>query len=61
MLFTNRRKWHFCTFDPRMVDDKHKLTHIIIEWEKVEEDIDSISKALEGAVEEKLKLLKLLQ
>lgn len=61
MLFTNRKKWHFCTFDPRMLDDKHKLTHIIIEWGKVEEDIDSISKALEGAVEEKLKLLKLLQ
>jgi hypothetical protein len=60
MLFTNRKKWHFCTFDPRMVEDKHKLTHLVIEWEKVEEDIDSITKALSGAVEEKLKLLKLL-
>jgi hypothetical protein len=60
MLFTNRKKWHFCTFDPRMQDEKHKLTHIEIEWEKVEEDIDAVVKALEGAVEEKLKLIKSL-
>jgi len=60
MLFTNRRVWNFCTFDPRMKEEKHKLTHIKIEWEKVEEDIDAVVKALEGAVEEKLKLIKLL-
>lgn len=60
MLFTNRKKWHFCTYDPRMIDDRHKLTHLVIEWEKVEEDLDTIVKAIEGAVEEKLKLIKLL-
>jgi hypothetical protein len=60
MLFTNRKTWHFCTFDPRMKKEKHKLTHITIEWEKVEEDIDACVKALEAAVEEKLKLIKLL-
>ena len=60
MLFTNRKRWHFCTFDPRMKDDKHKLTHMLLEWEKVEEDIDAVTKALAGAVEEKLKLIKLL-
>lgn len=60
MLFTNRKRWHFCTYDPRMVEDKHKLTHLVIEWDKVEEDIDSVTKALAGAVEEKLKLIKLL-
>jgi hypothetical protein len=60
MLFTNRKLWHFCTYDPRMQNEKHKLTHITIEWNKVEEDIDAITKCLEGAVEEKLKLIKLL-
>lgn len=60
MLFTDRKKWNFCTYDPRMVDDKHKLTHIVIEWDKVEEDIDMVVKALEGAVKEKLKLIQLL-
>lgn len=60
MLFTNRKRWHFCTFDPRMKEDKHKMTHLILEWDKVEEDIDAVTKALAGAVEEKLKLIKLL-
>lgn len=60
MLFCNRKKWHFCTYDPRMKKDKHKMTHIILEWDKVEEDIDAVVKALEGATEEKLKLIKLL-
>jgi hypothetical protein len=60
MLFTNRRIWHFCTYDGRMKEEKHQLTHIVIEWNKVEEDIDAVTKALAGAVEEKLKLIKLL-
>lgn len=60
MLFTARHTWNFCTFDPRMINDKHKLTHIILKWEDVEEDIDLCAKALTGAVEEKLKLIKLL-
>ncbi len=60
MLFTNRKTWHFCTYDPRMKNPEHQLTHLIIEWEKVEEDIDAITKALEGAVEEKMKLIDLL-
>lgn len=61
MLFTNRKKWHFCTFDPRMVDEKHQLTHLVIEWGQVEEDLDAITKALEGAVKEKLLLIQLLK
>jgi hypothetical protein len=60
MLFTGRTKWHFCTFDPRMQDDKHKMTHIEIERSKVEDDIDAVSAALVGAVQEKLKLIKAL-
>lgn len=61
MLFTGRKTWHFCTYDPRMVEDKHKLTHLVIEWDKVEEDIDHLTKAIEGAVKEKLALLNLLR
>jgi hypothetical protein len=60
MLFTNRKTWHLCSFDPRMKEEKHKMTHIEIKWDMVEEDIDAVCKSLEGAVEEKLKLIQLL-
>lgn len=60
MFFTGRNTWHFCTFDPRMLDDKHKMTHIIINRVNVEDDIDTLIKALEGAIKEKLSLLQLL-
>jgi hypothetical protein len=60
MLFTGRKKWHFCTYDPRMKKLEHQMTHLIIEWDKIEEDIDSIIKALEGAVKEKLSLIQTL-
>ncbi len=61
MLFTDTKRWHFCTFDPRMIEDKHKMTHMIIEWDKVSEDIDSIVIALESAIKSKLQLLNLLK
>lgn len=61
MMFTGRKVWHFGTYDPRMIQDQHKFKHIIIEEKFVEEDMDLINKAIAGAVEEKLKLLKLLQ
>jgi hypothetical protein len=60
MLFTGRHTWNFCTFDPRMIEEKYKMTRIVIKWASVEEDIDAVVKALEGAVAEKLKLLQLL-
>jgi YqaJ-like viral recombinase domain len=60
MFFTGRNTWHFCTYDPRMIDEKHKLTHIVITRDKVEDDIDMIIKALAGAVKEKLSLLQTL-
>lgn len=60
MLFTGRKTWNFCTFDDRMKSDKHKLTRLKIEWSKVEEDIDSVTRALEGAVKMKLELINLL-
>lgn len=61
MLFNDRKVWHFATYDPRMKDEKHKLTHIEIHWDKVEEDIDLCVVALEGAVKEKLQLLDTLK
>lgn len=57
MLFTGKKRAHFCTFDPRMQLEKHRLTHLIIEWSQVEEDIDNVNKAIAGAVTEKLKLI----
>lgn len=60
MLFTNRKRWHFCTFDGRMKSDKHKMAHLIITWDQVEEDIDAITKALEGAIKMKLELIDTL-
>lgn len=60
ILFTGRERWHFCTYDPRMKEEKHKMTHIIVEAQRVSEDIELIPVVLTGAVEEKLKLLKLL-
>lgn len=60
LKFTGRELWNFCTFDPRMILDKHKLTHIQIFAADVEEDMDAVDTALKAAVEEKLKLLQLL-
>jgi hypothetical protein len=60
MLFTNRKVWNFSTYDPRMKEEKHKLTRIRIEWDKVEEDIDAVIKSLAGAVKEKLQLIQTL-
>lgn len=60
MLFTDRKVWNLSTYDPRMIDDKLRLTRIRMEWDKVEEDIDAVIKSLEGAVKEKLELINLL-
>lgn len=59
MLFTERNLCHFCTYDPRMKEDKHKLTHIEIKSDS--EFHDLIRKQIELAVKEKLSLLNLLQ
>lgn len=60
LLFTNRKKWHFVTYDPRFILDKHKMVHITIESKDVQDDFDLIIKKLELAVENKLKLIKIL-
>lgn len=60
LLFTGRDLWHFCTFDPRMINPKHRLTHIEIFAKDVQEDFDNTHLALEAAVKEKLQILQIL-
>lgn len=58
MLFTDRNLCHFVTFDPRMKEDKHKLTHIQIPADL--EFHDLIRRQIVKATKEKLSLLNLL-
>lgn len=58
LLFTGWELMHFCSFDPRMKENKHKLVHI--EVKPNEEDQNALIKKLEIAIKEKLALLKLL-
>lgn len=59
MLFTGRNTWHFGTYDPRMLLDKHKFKHIVIEGtlQTVQDDMDLINQAIAGAVKVKLETL----
>lgn len=61
MMFTGRDLWHFCTYDPRMIKDEHKLTHIEIPADKVQEEMDQINQAIAGAVKEKLMIIQTLK
>ena len=58
MLFTDTKLCHFCTYDPRMKEDKHKLTHIEIKPDL--EFHDLIRQQISLATKEKLKLIQLL-
>lgn len=58
MLFTERNVCRFATFDPRMKDDKHKLTCIIIPPDA--EFHDLVRGQILKATKELLDLLKLL-
>lgn len=58
MMFTDRQVCHFVTFDPRMKNDKHKLTHIKILAD--EEFSELVRNQITKATEEKLKLIALL-
>lgn len=61
LKFTNRDLWHFCTYDPRMIADRHKMTHIEIPASRIQEDLDLVDTVLTAAVKEKLNLLSLLR
>jgi hypothetical protein len=58
MLFTDTSFCHFCTYDPRMKEDKHKLTHIEIKADL--EFHDLIRQQIAKATKEKLQLIQLL-
>lgn len=58
MLFTERNLCHFCTYDPRMSEDKHKLTHVEIKADSQFHDL--IIKKIAQATKEKLQLIQLL-
>lgn len=58
LLFTQKEQWHFVTYDPRMVNEKHRMTHIIIKPNQ--EDFDLLCAKIQRAVLEKLRLIQLL-
>lgn len=59
MLFFGAELCHFITYDPRMIEEKHKMAYIKIK--PIEEDQQLIITKLGTAVKEKLALLNLLK
>jgi hypothetical protein len=59
LLFTGLDKWYFVTFSPMMIQDKHKM--VKIEIMPNAEHFQILTTKIGRAIEEKLKLLKLLQ
>lgn len=59
MLFTERELCHFVTYDPRMVEEKHQLTHLEVRADKADHELIRVKIA--KSVEEKLKLIQLLK
>lgn len=58
MLFTDRKLCHFVAFDPRMIDDMHKMAHIELPADADFQNLIIAQIAL--AVREKLSLLQTL-
>lgn len=58
LLFTDKKQWHFVCYDPRMLNEKHRMVHLVVNPNP--EDFDLLCKKIEQAVKEKLKLLQLL-
>jgi hypothetical protein len=58
LFFTERKRWHFVSYDPRILVGKLKMQHITIKPDL--KDFDLLKSKLEKAIEEKLKLIKLL-
>jgi hypothetical protein len=59
MLFTDKKKWHLITYDPRFTMEKLKMTHMVILPNQ--EDFDLICVKLERAIKEKLEMIQRLQ
>lgn len=58
MMWMDYDSWMFRTYDPRYVNDKHKMTGVDIHAKDVQDDFDLISKVLPRAVQEKLIMLQ---
>lgn len=58
LLFTGKEQWHFVCYDPRMVNEKHRMVHLIVKPNP--DDFDALAKKIAQAVKEKLSLLQLL-
>lgn len=61
MLFMDYEGWTFATYDPRFIEEKHKMFTLDIKVEEVREDFELIVKALETAVKQKLQMLQTLR
>jgi hypothetical protein len=59
MVFTGKEFAYFVAFDPRMTKEENKMK--VIEITLKADDTDLVLEKLPLAIEEKLKLLKLLQ
>lgn len=59
LLFTDKKVCHFVTYDPRMVNDKHKMTHIKINPDR--EFRALLIQQIGRATKEKLEILNLLR
>jgi hypothetical protein len=59
MLFSKTENGHFVAYDPRMVNDKHRIVHIEVKADKKDQDI--LIYKIARATEEKLKLLSLFK
>jgi hypothetical protein len=59
LLFTEKKQWHFISYDPRVLVEKLKLQHLIIKPNK--EDFELLTAKLAKAIKEKLSLIQLLQ
>jgi hypothetical protein len=58
LLFTDKEKFHFVCYDPRMVHDNHKMVHIVVSPNP--DDFTAITDKIAKAVKEKLSLLQTL-
>lgn len=58
MLFTNRKLCHFVAFDPRMIDDRHKMAHIELPADAEFQNL--IIAQITLAVKEKLSIIQTL-
>lgn len=58
LMFSEKKVCHFVTFDPRMINPKHQLTHIQVKANSEQHDL--LRKKILEATKQKLSLIKVL-